>query len=59
MHACEDNVYQALFSGRGREPGYKARTHASLEVPDRPPQEMRDDLDQLLIKPSSEVGVVT
>ncbi len=31
----------------------------SLEVPDRLPKEMGDGLDQLLIKPSSEVGIVT
>ena len=24
MRACEDNVYQALFSGRARGPGYEA-----------------------------------
>ena len=47
MRACEDNVYQAFFSGRPREPGYEAMVCSSLEVPDRLPKELRYGLDQL------------
>ena len=46
MRACEDNVYQALFSGHTRGPVYEARVCSSLEVPDRLPKEMRYGLDQ-------------
>ena len=46
--ATEQYIFSCQTSGNLRE-------CISLEVPDRLPKEMGDGLDQLLIKPSSEV----